>query len=296
MKTIIQAVCFGEVLWDNFGKEKKIGGAPLNLSIRMNSLGINTSIISQVGNDSLGDKLKFLIKRTRTTTQLISTTDNFPTSEVKVIVNKKGEAKYDITYPCAWDKIKVIKLYQDAVKKSNMLIFGSLASRDEVSRKTLFNLINLSKFNVFDVNLRPPHFSYTTLINLMKKSDFIKFNEEELEIISKKLGSNFNSINDNIMYISKKTKTKMICVSKGENGAILFINNKYYNQNGFKVKVIDTVGSGDSFLATILEGLISKKPYDLILKKACAIGAIVASKKGANPIIKDDEIKKLYAN
>ena len=296
MKTIIQAVCFGEVLWDNFGKEKKIGGAPLNLSIRMNSLGINTSIISQVGNDSLGDKLKFLIKRTRTTTKLISTTDNFPTSEVKVMVNKKGEAKYDITYPCAWDKIKVIKLYQDAVKKSNMLIFGSLASRDEVSRKTLFNLINLSKFNVFDVNLRPPHFSYTTLINLMKKSDFIKFNEEELEIISKKLGSNFNSINDNIMYISKKTKTKMICVSKGENGAILFINNKYYNQNGFKVKVIDTVGSGDSFLATILEGLISKKPYDLILKKACAIGAIVASKKGANPIIKDDEIKKLYAN
>lgn len=295
MKEIIQAVCFGEVLWDNFGREKKIGGAPLNLSIRLNSFGIKTSIISQVGNDSFGNELKFLIEK-KITTQLISTIDNFPTSEVKVIVNKKGEAKYDITYPCAWDKIKVIKLYQDAVKKSNMLIFGSLASRDEVSRKTLFNLINLSKFNVFDVNLRPPHFSYTTLINLMKKSDFIKFNEEELEIISKKLGSNFNSINDNIMYISKKTKTKMICVSKGENGAVLFINNKYYYQSGFKVKVIDTVGSGDSFLATILEGLISKKPYDVVLKKACAIGAIVASKKGANPIIKDDEIKKLYAN
>ena len=295
MKEIIQAVCFGEVLWDNFGREKKMGGAPLNLSIRLNSFGIKTSIISQVGNDSFGNKLKILIKK-KITTQLISTIDNFPTSEVKVIVNKKGEAKYDITYPCAWDKIKVIKLYQDAVKKSNMLIFGSLASRDEVSRKTLFNLINLSKFNVFDVNLRPPHFSYTTLINLMKKSDFIKFNEEELEIISKKLGSNFNSINDNIEYISKKTKTKMICVSKGENGAVLFINNKYYYQSGFKVKVIDTVGSGDSFFATILEGLISKKPHDVVLKKACAIGAIVASKKGANPIIKDDEIKKLYAN
>ena len=295
MKEIIQAVCFGEVLWDNFGREKKMGGAPLNLSIRLNSFGIKTSIISQVGNDSFGNKLKILIKK-KITTQLISTTDNFPTSEVKVIVNKKGEAKYDITYPCAWDKIKDIKLYQDAVKKSNMLIFGSLATRDEVSRKTLFNLINLSKFNVFDVNLRPPHFSYTTLINLMKKSDFIKFNEEELEIISKKLGSNFNSINDNIEYISKKTKTKMICVSKGENGAVLFINNKYYYQSGFKVKVIDTVGSGDSFFATILEGLISKKPYDVVLKKACAIGAIVASKKGANPIIKDDEIKKLYAN
>ena len=295
MKEIIQAVCFGEVLWDNFGREKKMGGAPLNLSIRLNSFGIKTSIISQVGNDSFGNKLKILIKK-KITTQLISTIDDFPTSEVKVIVNKKGEAKYDITYPCAWDKIKDIKLYQDAVKKSNMLIFGSLATRDEVSRKTLFNLINLSKFNVFDVNLRPPHFSYTTLINLMKKSDFIKFNEEELEIISKKLGSNFNSINDNIEYISKKTKTKMICVSKGENGAVLFINNKYYYQSGFKVKVIDTVGSGDSFFATILEGLISKKPHDVVLKKACAIGAIVASKKGANPIIKDDEIKKLYAN
>ena len=58
MKEIIQAVCFGEVLWDNFGRKKKMGGAPLNLSIRLNSFGIKTSIISQVGNDSFGNKLK----------------------------------------------------------------------------------------------------------------------------------------------------------------------------------------------------------------------------------------------
>ena len=63
MKEIIQAVCFGEVLWDNFGREKKMGGAPLNLSIRLNSLGIKTSIISQVGNDSFGNELKFLIEK-----------------------------------------------------------------------------------------------------------------------------------------------------------------------------------------------------------------------------------------
>ena len=30
-------VCFGEVLWDVFPKHKKIGGAPLNVALRLQS-------------------------------------------------------------------------------------------------------------------------------------------------------------------------------------------------------------------------------------------------------------------
>ena len=48
----LKAVCFGEVLWDVFPTHKKIGGAPLNVALRLQSLGMNTAIVSKIGNDN----------------------------------------------------------------------------------------------------------------------------------------------------------------------------------------------------------------------------------------------------
>ena len=55
----------------------------------------------------------------------------------------------------------------------------------------------------------------------------------------------------------------------------------------------DTVGAGDSFLATFIAGLLSHQPMQQVLVKACAIGAFVASKRGANPEYDQDEINKI---
>ena len=57
----LKAVSFGEILWDKFPNYKVIGGAPLNLILRMKSLGHDCNIISNVGNDKNGnDILKYL--------------------------------------------------------------------------------------------------------------------------------------------------------------------------------------------------------------------------------------------
>lgn len=53
----LSIVCFGEVLWDLFPNYKKIGGAPLNVALRLASLGNNTYMISRVGDDDLGTQL-----------------------------------------------------------------------------------------------------------------------------------------------------------------------------------------------------------------------------------------------
>lgn len=50
-------VCFGEILWDNLPTEKIAGGAPMNVAIRLQSLGVNTKIISKIGIDKSGDDL-----------------------------------------------------------------------------------------------------------------------------------------------------------------------------------------------------------------------------------------------
>lgn len=58
----INVISFGEVLFDVFGKEKKIGGAPLNLSLRTASYGFSVTIISAVGNDEDGQVILDYIK------------------------------------------------------------------------------------------------------------------------------------------------------------------------------------------------------------------------------------------
>ena len=44
-------VCFGEVLWDVFSTYQTIGGAPLNVAVRLSSFSNKVSIISRIGND-----------------------------------------------------------------------------------------------------------------------------------------------------------------------------------------------------------------------------------------------------
>ena len=56
-----KVICYGEVLWDLFPEGKKLGGAPLNVALRMKSWGINSQIISGIGNDSLGTEILSLI-------------------------------------------------------------------------------------------------------------------------------------------------------------------------------------------------------------------------------------------
>lgn len=157
-------------------------------------------------------------------------------------------------------------------------------------------MLNTAVFSVFDVNLRPPHYEIEKLKALMKSASFIKFNDDELFEINRKLGFINNSVKENIKYISKFTNTSQICVTRGGEGAILYFNQKFYENGGYKVKVADTVGAGDSFLATLIECLLKKENSQKAIDTACAIGALVAQKHGANPKISEKEIKKIIAN
>ncbi len=61
MKKKLNGVCFGEILFDVFLEHKKIGGAPLNVASRLNSLGGEVSVISGVGNDSKRKRINNVI-------------------------------------------------------------------------------------------------------------------------------------------------------------------------------------------------------------------------------------------
>jgi len=291
MSNKLKGVCFGEILFDVFLKHKKIGGAPLNVASRLKSFGIDVSMISAVGNDDNGKELIEYFKKLDVETNSIQIKENYPTGVVNVLLNEKGNASYDITYPSAWDKIRLSIDDTELVKNADFFIYGSLASRDESTKKTLRQLLEVAKYRIFDVNLRVPNYTEKTLIELMKLADFIKFNDDELFEIAKYLNSNHKSLEQNMKFIAKETNTDTICVTLGCHGAVLYYKGKFYNNCGFKVDVVDTVGSGDSFLASLISKLFSKVDPQEALNFACAVGAIVAQYEGANPEISQSEIE-----
>ena len=284
-------VCFGEVLWDVFPNHKKIGGAPLNVALRLQSLENKVAIITRIGDDAEGREIKNFIKDRGVETENIQIDATLKTGEVAVILDSNGSASYTINSPRAWDNLQLTECAKEIIKKSNAFIFGSLVARNEVSRDTLYQLLKYAKYKIFDINLRAPHYRIAVLKTLMKEADFIKFNDDEIFEIAKELNSKTNSLEETIQFIAKETNTKSICVTKGGEGAVLYYNDKFYYNAGYKIEVVDTVGAGDSFLASLTDKLLkSALPQDAI-DFASAVGAIVASKAGANPIITDTEIR-----
>jgi len=289
----LKAVSYGEVLWDVFADGKKIGGAPLNLALRMQSLGCDVAMISCVGKDSDGEEIVEYVQEQGLDATSIIRTEQYPTGLVQVYINERGSASYEISYPSAWDKIQLTDYARSLVADADVLIYGSLVCRDTVSKQSLEELLSNNVYKVFDVNLRAPHYTQAAIENLMGSASFIKFNDEELLEIALGMGSPHTLLEDNMEFIANKTKTRSMCVTKGKHGAVLMWEGSLYNNNGYPVKVVDTVGAGDSFLATLIMGLLTGENPQQAIDYACAVGALVAASAGANPILTEEKIQAL---
>jgi len=289
----LKAVAYGEVLWDVFEDKKKIGGAPLNVALRMKTLGCEVAMISCVGNDEDGKAILNHVKQLGLQTDAIMQSETFPTGLVKVTLDERGSATYEINYPSAWDKIVLNNQAETLVMNADVLIYGSLVCRDKVSRDSLEDLLQMNIYKVFDVNLRKPHYTYEVIERLMLSADFIKFNDDEILEIAKALQSPFESLEENIHFIAELTHTKAICVTRGKHGALLFWKGQLYENEGYPVKVADTVGAGDSFLASLITYLLTDKDPQTSIDFACAVGALVAESAGANPEISFSRIENM---
>ncbi len=290
----LSVVCFGEILWDVFPESKTIGGAPLNVALRLRSLGVETAMISCVGRDDLGEAAIRYIQKHKVNTDFIASHRELITGEVLVTLDESGSARYTILEPVAWDAIPPAPEIVEVVKKTLYFIFGSLAVRNAFNRNTLQILLSESNTKIFDVNLRAPHYDLSMIYELMQLANVIKLNDEELVEICDGLGCQEEEIEAQLHWLERVTQTSTICVTKGPNGASLLYNKKIYHNPGIVVEVADTVGAGDSFLAVLIDSLFLKKNNaETALQRACAMGAMVASKSGANCEVTSQEISSL---
>jgi fructokinase len=211
---------------------------------------------------------------------------------VAVQLDDQQQATYTIPFPVSWDNIQAEPALVKAAAEADVIVFGSLVCRDATSRDTLKQLLTTDALKVFDVNLRAPHYDADKVKELGSRSNIIKMNEEEMDLLA---GSELSHLSqkEKISFISDFLGCDTICITRGDSGAIALLAGEYYEHPGFSVNVVDTVGAGDAFLATFIRGVLSQDAPQSILTKACAIGAFVAGSRGANPVYDTERINEI---
>jgi fructokinase len=288
-------ICFGEVLWDMLPPEfggKKPGGAPMNVAFHVQQLGSSTKMISSIGKDALGEELLQFIDNEGINSQLIQRTNDFPTSTVQVTLDEKGSPSYEIVENVAWDNIQLSNEILNEVTETDAVVFGSLACRNDRSRNTLFELLEVVNLRIFDVNLRPPFYSKSLLEKLLNYADIVKMNEAEMNIIA----AWNHAIADELSmmtFIKNHYNIDIIIVTKGSNGVICMENDTIISHQGFPIKVKDTIGSGDAFLAGFIHQFLKGENTASCLELASAMGAIISTKTGATPKVTTTELEQI---
>lgn len=283
-------VCFGEVLWDILPGGAVPGGAPMNVAFHLQQLKKDPVLITKVGNDEEGRKLKAVFTECGVCIDFFQIDKNYETGKVFGKPNDRNEMVYDIVKPSAWDFIDWQNNYTDLVQQADYFVYGSLAARTHHSRSTLFQLLEAAKKPVLDINLRTPHFTPQLLKDLLSKTQFLKLNQAELEFVSSWVGD-YKTIDEQMLAVMEHFHIADMVVTMGEHGAVLNMNETFYRQEGFHVTVADTVGSGDAFLAGLLSKLLEGRNEQEALEFACIIGSFIATKHGACPVYELHDIK-----
>lgn len=104
-------VGMGEALWDVLPEGKKIGGAPANFAYHVSQFGLNSRVVSAVGDDKLGMEIldNFREKKLNAMVEIVP----YPTGTVQVELDAEGVPCYDIKEGVAWDNIPYTPALED---------------------------------------------------------------------------------------------------------------------------------------------------------------------------------------
>ncbi len=275
---------------------KKAGGAPANVCVQAVKLGCEAAYLTKVGNDGFGDFLIETLKKEGVDTGYISKDSDHDTSLAFVSFTEDGEREFSFFRKAAADLFFTTGDFKDVeFSAGDVLEYGSVALKTFVARSTHKYLIDKAReagaLICFDPNLR---FNLWEDAKELKKvvnefavfADVIKVGEEELEFITGLKGNEA----ERAMF---KGNLKVLLVTNGGKGARLILaDGRRADCSGYKVKVVDTTGAGDSFFGAFIAQLIERgaTPENLsegklafmhMLDFACKCGAYTTMHFGA---------------
>lgn len=292
----MRIVSIGEIIWDVIGSLEYLGGAPLNFAAHAQKLGHEVFLLSAVGDDERGHRALEGLKRLGISTELVQTKPGKRTGTAEVELDADGKPMFRIVRPAAYDFLAIgdTQLKRIAELQPSWIYFGTLF---HYSRHSLAGTLQLLRQvpeakRLYDVNLRDGNWSLGVVEELAAQAGVIKLSDSEAESLDGSLNSGEvqESVEDFCRRWSEQYSCKTICVTRGERGCCIYRDGNYAEAPGYKVKVVDTIGSGDAFAAAFAHGVEEGWSEAQCGKFANAVAALVASRPGATPDWDVDEV------
>ena len=286
----------GEVLIDLIPNQNKVeaivGGGPANTAKALARVGVDTQFIDGISTDDYGLMIKDELLSSGIKLDYVKYS-NKPTCLAKVSLNEKGSASYEFVIEgTATFDFSQQWLPNPAQLKPSLLYTGTLATIIEPGASELFTWAqSVAKVApiVFDPNIRAAvmddHKIYLSQVERwVAISSAVKVSQEDLSWLYPSL--EIDQIVDNWLTLG----ALLVVVTFGDQGLAAYRLGEKIKVDAIKVKVVDSVGAGDTVGAILVEAIVkdglaslSGRPLEMMLKRAAKAAAITVSRAGANP-------------
>lgn len=304
-------VTVGEILIDlTFsGRDKGIpvytanpGGAPANVAVAAARLGAEAAFIGKVGDDFYGGFLRKTLEDNRVDVSGMLTDAGAPTTLAVVSVAESGERSFSFyRRNCADTLLCADEIGEELIGNTHFLHFGSVSLTDDPARSATVYAAKKAKESgatvTYDPNYRANLWnSEEEAIEQMKSVlgivDILKISDEELPLLT---GTCDPDAGTKQLY--EEYGIPLILLTLGPDGAYYRRGDLTGKADGFKVKVADTNGAGDTFFGAFLSRMAALgiyRPGDLSEEQLCdsvrtanLAASLTTSRHGAIPAMPD---------
>lgn len=278
-------VAFGEVVWDVLPGGRVLGGTPLNMAFRCNSFGEESVLLSRLGYDNSGNDVLDELERLGISDKNIQIDDEFPTGTINITFDEKNESHYEVVQDVAFDHIEFSAEALKLARNTDCLFYGLLPQRFGISKNTLRELLKESPDSIhfFDLKLFEHFFNKKVVENLLFSSNIVRIKEKEIAFLEKELEINRSeNLKEFGASLAEKYKLDIVLITRGAAGVFAFHKTEgVFYDTGYKIEMVDNIGSGVAFLAAFLHYYLNGKTVQESLSFGNAAGALNTTKRGA---------------
>jgi len=276
----------GEILFDLFPGNKKLGGAPFNFAFHLKKLGFPVRFVSRVGKDGLGREILDFLKQHKFDLKDIQTDPDHDTGTVQVSLSQEGH-EFTIMPDTAWAHLAFDEGLSILLQQScDLLYFGSLIQSSKNGCELIQTVMGRkkSKTKVFcDLNLRPNFYTPAVIKASIEYADILKLNHEEWLEISD-LIKNKTLTGETMDQLMISYDLESIILTLGSLGSQWITREESHFCRPLPQKeVVDTVGAGDAYAAISAAGWLNKLPNEITMDLASEFAGHICGIKGALP-------------
>jgi fructokinase len=182
----------------------------------------------------------------------------------------------------------------------SVLVYGTLAQLAPEARAALRQIAGAcpAALRLYDVNLRDGWWSADTVTELLQLASVVKLSESEARELAPVLGVSWGTGADAPAFsaaLAGRLGLRGVAVTAGPDPASLWLDGDYARAAPPPADVVDAVGAGDAFAAGLLAAIGQHLGAAAALRRANALGTLVASRRGAQPPWTEAELASLEA-